>query len=66
MDNKGGTRMDTKKHIDVRMNPEQRAKLDFLHEKFQKKSIGKVSYADVFRMALERLYDEELRKRIKV
>lgn len=50
------------KHIDVRMNPEQRAKLVFLQAKFQKNSVGKVHYTDVFRMALERLYEEELKK----
>ena len=53
--------MEQRKHIDVRMDEELRAKLIFLHKKFQKKSIGKIHYTDVFRMALEQLYEQEIK-----
>lgn len=52
--------MEQRKHFDVRVNEEQQAKLVSLHKNFQKKSIGKIHYTDVFRIALERLYDEEI------
>lgn len=53
--------MEIRKHFDVRVNEDQRAKLIFLHNNFQKKSIGKIHYTDVFRMALERLYEQEIK-----
>lgn len=54
--------MEIKKHFDVRVNDELRAKLIFLHKRFQQNSIGKIHYTDVFRMALERLYEIEVKK----